>query len=197
MSKKLRVSQSRREYIKNNFSNLDKSNLKGDEKRYYTLVENGKNSASKNVRFEGKYLAGNIVDIAHKVAERKGMSLDDYLHTNRDQVNMLIESGYTQTSKQFDKAIDVVSNLKRKTVEVDTGDGIVRMTKMQAIEQLAFVEQYVKSNSKTAMIATKVKVFKNGKVRVTIPNIDVMIEMTNEELEEYLDGYDDIDIIVS
>lgn len=193
--KKLNISESRKNYIKSNYGKIKKSELTKEEKIYYTLVENGKKSAKNNVRFEGKYLSGEIIDIAKKVAKNKGLSLDTYLHSHKDQVIKFIDSGYIVTSKQIDNSIDILHNSKRKTVLVDTGNGIVRMNKRQAIEKLALFEQHVKSNSNVVMLATKVRKYKNGKLQVSIP--EDFEDYTDSDLVDYLNEFDAIDYVES
>jgi hypothetical protein len=196
MTRKINISQVRKEELKN--SDLSKkqiNQLSNEEKRYYQLIENGRKSAKSNVRFEGKYLAGKIVEISQKVADRKNLSLDEYFRQNREAVNELIEKGFTHTSKNIDNAIDQISAMKRKTIEVDTGDGIVRMDKKKAIEQLSLLENHLKSQANVAYLATIVKVFKNGKIRVTIP--EDFEDYFGDDLFDYLDTFDEIDYATS
>lgn len=173
--------------MKANFDSLKKSQLEGDELRYYKLIENGKRSARQNIRFEGKYLGGEIVDIIRKVAEQKDMSVKEYLKANEDAVNNLIESGYTMQERRIDSTIDSIAAIKRKTVEVDNGETVERMTRAEAIERLAKLEQFAASNSTIVSIAINFKLYKTGKIRVTLPTPESYEDMTAEEFEDMLD----------
>ena len=187
MGKKLNVSQTRRNEIKENFSSIKKSELNKDERRYYVLVENGKRSARNNVRFEGRYLGGEILDIARKVADRKGLSLDDYLSQNREAVNSFIEHGFTSHERAIDKTIDSLAAIKRKTVEVDDGNGIVKIPRAEAIERLAKLEQFASSNTTIVAIAPQFKHYKTGKFRIVVPPPEYYEDFSAEEFKEMLD----------
>lgn len=193
--KKLQINQERKNFIKENFSTIKKSSLSGDDLRYYNLVGAGKQRAKNSVRFEGKFISGEIVDIARKIAKAKHISLNKYLDENKEAVRNFIESGYVETSKQIENSIDILLNSKKKTVEVDTGNGIVRMGRKEAIKRLAEFEQHIKTSTNVAMIATHVKVFKTGKIRLTIP--DDFEEYDGDELIDYLDLYDGLDYVES
>lgn len=185
---KLNVSQARRDEIKENFSTLNKSNLSGDEKKYYTLVENGKRSARNNLRFEGRYLGGEIVDIIKKVAERKEMKLQDYLNANAVAVHNLIDKGAITQDRRIDATIDSLAAIKRKNIEVDDGNGISLMKRVDAIEQLARLEQFAASNTTIVQIGLKFSVYKDNHIRITIPPPEYYENFTPEEFEEMLDA---------
>lgn len=199
MPKKINLSQKKKDHIRYNFHKIDKSNLSKEEQRYYTLVNNGKQSAKKNVRFEGQYLSrkSELYKIVEKVADKKGLDVQTYLDTNKDHVEQLVEQGATTVFKRVDSAIDITNDLSRKTVLVDTGNGIVRMSKNDAIEKMALFQQYVASNSSIVMISTKMKTFLNGKVGMTIPDPEDYEGLEGEELENFLDQFDDLHYIVS
>jgi len=184
---KLNVSQTRRNEIKENFSNISKSDLTGDEKKYFTLVENGKRSAKNNLRFEGRYLGGEIVDIVRKVAERKEMDVQDYLTENRAAVHNLIEHGAIEQERRIDATIDSLAAIKRKTIEVDDGNGITRMRRVDAIEALAKLEQFAASNTTIVGIGLSFKVFKDGHIRVKIPPPEFYEDFDADQFEEMLD----------
>lgn len=185
MGKKIQLSNRTKEAIKRDVETINPDRLNKEERRYWQLVVNGKNSAAKNVRFEGKYLAGHIVNVIEKVAEKKGLSIDNYLEANRDAVNSLIEKGYTETERRPDTVIDLVSNMNRKTIEMDTGNGIVRVSKEQAMQAIANLQQALSSSSTVVHIALPVKLFKNNKVRITMPYEDDYALIAN--LESTLD----------
>jgi DNA-binding PadR family transcriptional regulator len=184
---KLNVSQSRRNEIKENFSSIRKSELTGDEKKYFTLVENGKRSARNNLRLDGRYLGGEIVDIIKKVAERKEMPLQDYLNENREAVHNLIDKGAIEQERRIDATIDSLAAIKRKTIEVDDGNGVTRMKRVDAIEALAKLEQFAASNTTIVGIGLSFKVFKDGHIRVKIPPPEYYENFDADEFEQMLD----------
>jgi hypothetical protein len=187
---KKKPSDKRKEYLKQNFAKVKPETLSQVDRNYYNKIKAGKARAKNAIRIEGKYLSGEIIDTIAKVAHSKGMKIQDYINANKEAIINLIEVGYTHVSKDIDKAIEIVNNLKRKTVEVDTGNGIVKMTKSEAINEMSAFQQHVKSTTHIVMIATDVKSFKKNKIRVTIP--EGYEDYTGDELTEFLDDFEDI-----
>lgn len=188
MGRKPQLTTSRKEYLKENFDSINKADLPNkDEQWYYSLIANGKKSAKRNIRFEGKYLSGQIVEVISKVAERKKLSLKKYLEQNREGVHTLIDQGYTVTERRPDAVNDLIAGQKKKTVEVDDGNGITRISKAEAIERIVKLQQFAASNTTIVSLGINTKVFTNNRVRVTIPSPEFYEDMTPEEFEEMLD----------
>ena len=185
--KKLDVSEAKRNDIKQNFESINKSSLKGDALKYYTLVENGKRSAKNNLRFEGRYLGGEIVPIIRKVAERKEIPVQEYLNQNRSEVIGLIHRGYTTHERAVDATIDTIASQRRKTLEVDDGNGANIMRKEQAMENLAKLQQFAATNTHIVALAPKVRLYKSGLLRVTVPPPEVYENMNAEQFKQMLD----------
>lgn len=185
--RKLQVSEERKRFIKENFNalkNFDNQKLKGDEALYFSRIAGGKKAAKKNLKYKGKYLGGELFQIVQKVATKKGLSAREYLSKNEAAVDMLLESGFTSTSKRVDDIISIIQNQKRKTIEVEDRDGNVfkRFTKQKAIENLAMLQQLVASNTTVVEMGLNVSVFVNGKIRVQMPVIsDADFEEADEE----------------
>ena len=190
MAKKKQLSERKKQWIRENFYDIDPSTLNAIELAYYNKVKSGKARAKKAIRINGKYLSGEILDIVSKVAIAKGKSTQRYIDENREAIETLIHTGFTHVSKDIDKAIDVVSDMKRKTVEVNTGNGIVRMSKQDAIERLSMFQRHVKSTTNVVMIATTVKTYKNNKIEITIP--EDYDDYEGPDLIEFLDEYPDL-----
>lgn len=195
-SKKIKLSQSRKDYIKKNFAKLKKANLSGESLRYYNLIKAGKKSAKQNIRIKGKYVGGRIKEIIIKIAKARNISPQKYIDENIEAVTGLIERGYTTISKNIDRTIELVANSRRKKVEVSDGEGGTKnMDKLEVIESLAMFQNYVKSNSNIVMLAVKVKTFPSGKIAITIPT--GYRGKRGERLIEYLEEFPDIDIVIS
>jgi hypothetical protein len=192
MRKPKQLSEKRKQWMRKNFSGIDPGNLANLERSYYNKIKAGKARAKKAIRIEGKYLSGEILDIVAKVAVSKGKTTQEYIDENREAIVTLIHTGYTHVSKDIDKAIDVISDMKRKTVEVDTGNGIVRMTKQEAIEQLSTFQQHVKSTTNIVMAATTIKTYKNNKIEITIPDQSDYEDLEGVDLIEFLDGFPEL-----
>jgi len=195
--RKLQVSEERKRFIKENFNalkNFDNQKLKGDEALYFSRIAGGKKAAKKNLKYKGKYLGGELFQIVQKVAAKKGVSAREYLQKNEGAVDMLLESGFTSTSKRVDDIISIIQNQKRKTIEVEDRDGNVfkRFTKQKAIENLAMLQQLVASNTTVVEMGLNVSVFVNGKIRVQMPVIsDADFEEADEEsIDEMLEESD-------
>jgi hypothetical protein len=193
--KKFVLSEKRKKFLKRNFEKVRPDSLSKAELSYYNKIKAGKTRAKKAIRIDGRYLSGAIIDVIAQVAHRKGVSIQKYIDENKEAIIKLIEEGYTHTFKTIDNAIDIVNNLKRKTVEVDTGNGMVRMGKNETIALLSEFQQHVKSTTNIVMLATNVKVFKNNKIRLTIP--ENFPEYIGENLKDYLDEFEDIHYIES
>lgn len=193
---KVNLSSERKEFLKTNFNSIVPGALKSaDELRYYNLIKAGKMRAKNSIRLEGKFLSGEIVNIIKKVAEKKGLSLKKYIDLNSADIIKLIESGFTQVWKEFDKAIDLVGNGRKKIFFIDDGNGLIKMLKIEVIEQLALLENYAKSSSDIVAIFTLVKVYKTGRMELTIPqDYD---GYSYDSLYDYLDLFDGIDYIIS
>jgi hypothetical protein len=185
-----KLSDKRRAYLKANFDRINPAKLSKAETYYYNKIKAGKARARKALRIEGKYLSGAIVDTIAKVAKSKKKNLQEYINENTKELVALIETGYTHVFKDIDRAIDIINDLRRKTVEVDTGNGIVRMSKHEAIELLSVFQQHVKSNTRVVMLATTVKTFKNNKIRITIP--EGFEDYVGQDLIDFLDEDSDI-----
>jgi len=195
--RKLNVSDERKEFIKKNYNalkNFSNQKLMGDERLYFARIEGGKKAAKRNVKYKGKYLGGELFEIVKKVADKKGLTPREYLNKNESAVDMLLESGFTSTSKRVDDIISIIQNQTRKTIEVEAPDGTVykRVSKQKAVENLAMFQQLIASNTTVVEMGLNVSVFLNGKVRVQMPLIsDADFEEADEEsLTELLEESD-------
>jgi SNF2 family DNA or RNA helicase len=218
MGKKINLSQNKKDFLKKNFDKIKKPELSGEQLRYYILIENGKRRAKNSVRYEGRYLSGEILNIIQKVADRKGISLNRYLDQNKEDVGMLIESGFTQIFKRVDAVIDLVAASKKRTIEiVRDPEGIIihKVRKLDAIAELSEFQNYVKGNSDIVELLIKVKIFKTGKIRIALPwkrkqrgedldigednepDVPFYEDYEGEALTDFLDDYDDIEYIES
>lgn len=184
---KVKLSQERKEFLKTNFDSLKKSELSGEDRRYWTLINNGRNRVKKAVRFEGKFIGGELVGTLQKVAERKGISLKSYLKENEREVEKLIESGYTYLQKQPETVIDAIHSSTKKTVEVWDGESVKRVSKMEAIERIANLQQWAASNTTMVQLGIMTKFYLSGKIRINLPPADSFDDMNEEEFENLLD----------
>lgn len=191
MGHKIKLSQKRKDQIKKKWDTLNTSVLNKNERRYLQLVVNGKNSAKKNVRFEGRYLSGRIVNIIEKVAERKGITLKKYLAENKESVDMLIETGSVTTQKKPEAVIDLIEAQHKKTVNVFNGTNKFRVDKMKLVEQVIMLQQYAASNTTMVQIGLPVKVYLDGQIEITMPYDIDYSDMDAEQLEQL---FDDLEI---
>lgn len=185
-----KLSDKRKKHLRENFDKINKAKLSKAEISYYNKIKAGKARSKKAIRIQGKYLSGEIVDTIAKVAHSKGKKLQTYIDENTEAIVKLIEAGSTHVSKDIDKVIEIISGMKRKTVSVNTGKKIKKMTKSETIAELSAFQQHVKSTTKIVMLATNVEVFKNNKIQITIP--EDYDDYQGSELVEYLDEFDDI-----
>jgi hypothetical protein len=189
MSKKINLSQSQKDQLKKDFNSLRKADLKGEELRYYTLIQNGKNSAKKNVRFEGKYLAGRIVNIATVTAKKQHIPLEKYLDENRESVRALIESGFVLANVNPDALIKTIEERTQKHVSVNDGNGISRVDRATAIEALAMLKQFAASNTTIVYMELPTKYYLDNKIEISVPFPEQYEDMTGEEFIEFLDNF--------
>lgn len=187
MSRKVNLTPSRKSYLKENFNRIKKNDLTKEEQRYYTLIENGKKRAKNSVRFEGRYLGGEIVELIKKAAKNRGVSVEAYMNQHKEAIVGMMESGFTETSKSPEDTIDLIASLAKRTVEVDTGDGIVRLKRFDVIKEITALMQFAKSNSTIAALGITIKIFESGKVRVEMPLEETYEDMNAEEFEDLLD----------
>lgn len=192
---KINLTDKQKQYLKDNFSKVKKSTLKGDRLNYYNRIAAGKKRAANTIRIEGKYFTGEIVDILKKIAKKKKMKLQDYIDQNHDAIVNFIDTGTTETYMNVDRAIDLISSLQSKYIFVDDGNGETRMKRNEAIQLLARFEQHVKSTTNVVMLAVLVRIHKNGKVVVVIPTAFENYE--GDELIDYMLEIDGIDFIES
>lgn len=185
---KLSISQSRKDFLKANFDSVKKSDLQGDEKRYWTLINNGKNRSKKGVRFEGRFIGGELVETIKKVAEKKGVSVNTYLKQNSEEVERIIESGYTFLQKQPETVIDAIHGSGRKTIEVFDGESVRRVPKMQVIERIVKLQQWAASNTTMVQLGIPTRLYLSGKIRVNLPpSSDFSDDMDEEGFEALLE----------
>lgn len=195
MSNKINLSEKRKQFLKQNFDKLNKEDLKKDEQRYFQLILNGKNRLKRAVRFEGKFISGEVVEISKKIAEKKGISVQRYFDDNKEAVRQYIESGFTELSKNPERAIDVLRASNKRHVLVNDGNGLVRVPRNEAILRLALFEQHIKTNSNVVYMETNVRVYSDGKLQVTIP-VDFQ-NYEGDELIDYLDEFDELTYVES
>jgi len=195
---KLNVSDEARQFIKENFADLDPAALPAPERSYYNKIKAGKARASSGYRVDGRYIGGEVLNMIESVSARKGITPDEYIDDNREAIVDMIQSGYTRSEgKTPDSVIDLVNNSRRKYFEVETQDGIKRVTKAEAIELIATAQQYVTSNTTIVNLGLPVRVYTSGKVRVTVPDFRAKrFKKGNEaqELEDLENTLDDLDV---
>lgn len=150
-------------------------------------VKAGKAAAKKNLRFQGRFISGKIVEVVKSVARKKRVKIQDYLNQNKEAVLALIESGFTQTAKTAEAASEIVEDLRARTVQVDTGNGIVRQSKAEAIKDIQLLKQYAASNTTIVALSIPVKIFLDNRTRITVPNPEDYEDMDGEDFENMLD----------
>lgn len=193
---KINVSDKAKAFIKENFAELDPAALPAPERSYYNRIKAGKARAASAYRVNGRYIGGEVLTMIESVSTRKGITPDEYIEENRDAIVDMIESGYTRSEgKTPDSVIDLVSNSRRKYFEVETQDGVQRVTKAEAIELIATAQQYITSNTTIVSVGLPVRVYTSGKVRVTVPDFRAKRFKNNDEaLDELENTLDDLDI---
>lgn len=181
---KLNVSQKVRDFIKLNYDELDPDTLPKQERRYYNLVKAGKVRAESAPRVKGRYLGGKVLELVEQVAERKGVTVADYLADHSEEVADMVNNGYIKhEGKRSDSVVELLEATRRKYIEVETQHGVQRIPKLEAIEALKLFEQYSASNTTIVQLGVPVRVYESGKIRITI--VDVRgIEKEAKESEE-------------
>lgn len=185
---KLNVSQKAKAFIKDNFAGLDPDTLPQQERRYYNLVKAGKARAKKAPRVEGRYIGGKVLELVEQVAERKGVSVKEYLADHSEEVADMVNNGYIKhEGKRSDSVVELLEASRRKYIEVETQHGVKRVPKLEAIEALKLFEQFSASNTTIVQLGVPVRVYESGKIRITIVDVsDIENEAKDEgETDQY------------
>lgn len=190
-ARKINLSKRTKDAIKRDFDTLPYDQLNREEQRYYNLVKAGKARQSTGHKFEGKFISKDLADKFEKVAERRGISVDEYLETNREPVRMLLERGFSVTApKSHEAVIEVIENSRRKTVEISDGDGIRRASKMEAIYEVQALAQHAFSVTNIVVLLFEMKIYQTGKIQITIPGSSTYIDYIGESFTDFLNQFE-------
>lgn len=192
MPKKINLSARTKQAIKDRYTELVKSpatlaKLNDDERAYFNKVKGGKTRAASSIRYEGKFLGGEVVNLINRVADRKGVTIEQYMETNSKAVEGMIERGYEAISKNPEDTSDIIKGYRRRKLDVDTGNGIVKMDKLTAIQNVQLLQQWAKSNTAIAALGIDVKIYKTGRIGATIPEPATYQDMTPKQFKQLLD----------
>lgn len=168
---KSNLSDERRKWIRDNFHSIDPATLTPDELYYYNKIKAGYIRAKKAVRFEGRFIGGEILDILRAVAKRKNVSLKEYLTDNSEQVHNFLNTGSTTNHRRPDSVNDIIENSRRRYVYIKDGNGIVRHTKADAIARVADLMQFVSSSQNITGVALPITVTASGSISITVPDV--------------------------
>lgn len=166
MSKKLKITSSRKEFIKSNFDNINPDNLPKPERLYYARVKGGKNRYQSAPKIDGKFIPTNTeaYKLIEAIAKDQGITPARYVEQNESEVRDFLTEKEAITSKDINEIPEIISRLSTKTVNIETDKGIKRVSKAKAIEAVAMLSNYAFSLGEFAYIALKVKVTGSGKV---------------------------------
>ncbi|HEX7904829.1 MAG TPA: hypothetical protein VF487_13215 [Chitinophagaceae bacterium] len=190
MGKKILLSQRTKDAIKRDFSKLDPKRLNKDELAYYNKVKAGKKRHKGAILFQGRYVGGDILRMAEKIAPKKGLTVQEYFNKHNDEVKRFLEGAPLGDEKSPDALIDLVSNLKSKTVRIQDDDGnIERWEKNEVIETLSLIEQFAASNTDIAFLGIPVSIRHDSSIVISLPAQDEFMYTDAELFEDVLDSF--------
>jgi len=185
MANKIQLSQRTKDAIKGNFDSVPFEKLNKEEKRYYNLVKAGKARAATGLKIKGKYLPVWLADKFQKVAERRGMTTKEYIEKNKNEVERFAETGFMISApKRHDVVIEVLE--QKKSVFVDTGNGIVRVSNFEAIQMIMQLAQHCFSTSNIVLLLFRMTMYISGKIQITCPEQNDYINLIGEQFTDYL-----------
>ena len=201
MAKKINISQKRKDEMKISFSSLQKSSLIGDEKRYYQLIENGKNAAKNTPKIRGRYLSGNLLTMTKKFAANNDLTPVQYVAKYNKQVTDMYDKGYTALYRSPENLVADIDNNAYKTVTFKDNKGRTeRVSNEEAALRVVLFQQFMVSNFNVVWLTPMTRYFENGRTEITLPTDAELVRMQDkyeslnedeqdEFLNDFLDDY--------
>lgn len=189
LSRKIKLSQRTKDAIKGNFDSVPFDKLSAEEKRYYNLVKAGKARAATGLKIKGKYLPIWLAENFKKVADKRGMTVKEYIEKNRADVEKFVKEGFTVSPpKPHEVVIEVLE--KKRSVEVDTGNGIVKVSNIKAIEMVQQLAQHAYSTTNIVVLLLRMTMYISGRLQISCPEYNDYSNLIGEDFTDYLSNFE-------